>query len=63
MDYHHNSSLTDDTSIRTTETIDQSKFFIDYHSHSLQLVDALQVWAKKVRFTSCKYEQGFFDRE
>ncbi|MGA9843158.1 MAG: hypothetical protein WBQ25_12650 [Nitrososphaeraceae archaeon] len=49
------------TKIHTTEETGRSKFFIDYHSHSEQLVDALKEWARKLRFTSCKYEQGFFD--
>src|SRR5438093_13324125 len=63
--YDYNSNLNQgfgrDAKTRTTETTGLSKFFIDYHSHSEQLVDALQEWSRKVRFTLCKYEQGFFD--
>jgi len=44
----------------TTATgIELSKFFIDYHSHSEQLVDALKEWMKRLRFTTCRYENGF----
>jgi hypothetical protein len=67
MDYDYNPGLSrgygDNTTAIPTEEYRLSKFFIDYHSHSLQLVDALKDWGEGLRFTSCKYEQGFFDKE
>jgi hypothetical protein len=37
------------------------EFFINYQQHSVQLVDSLIEWGRKVRFTSCQYEQGLLD--
>lgn len=42
----------------STEESRLSRFFIDYHSHSEQLVDALKAWGERLRFTTCKYEEG-----
>lgn len=65
--YNYNSDLSQDfgraKNLSTTEGTGLSKFFIDYHSHSLQLIDALKEWANRIRFTSCKYEGGFFNIE
>jgi hypothetical protein len=61
LNYNIRTSSEFDTAEARNEAERISRFFRDYHSHSEQLVDALQKWAKKVRFTSCKYEQGFFN--
>jgi hypothetical protein len=65
MVYHYDSNLFQysgyGTKAYTTKATGQSKFFIDYHSHSIQLVDALHEWVNNVKFTSCAYEQGIFN--
>jgi hypothetical protein len=61
-DYNRNifRNQRDSTTAISPEETGLSRFFIDYHSHSEQLVDALNNWARKVQFTSCKYEEGIF---
>jgi hypothetical protein len=61
LDRNIRTSGESDTSEVWNEAERISGFFRDYHSHSEQLIDSLQEWGKKVRFTSCKYEQGLFD--
>jgi hypothetical protein len=65
MVYNYNSSLPQNirsnTRVYTAETPGQSKFFIDYRSHSIQLADALREWFDQVKFTSYRYEQGSLD--
>jgi hypothetical protein len=54
------------TTISTEATaagIRLSTFFTKYHSHSEQLVDALKEWIKRLRFTTCRYENGRFHIE
>lgn len=67
MVYDYNRSVTSgyghNTAASCTEELRLSEFFINYHSHSTQLVDALKNWSGHLRFTSCKYEDGFLDTE
>jgi hypothetical protein len=65
MAYDYNRCLSrghrGNTTAILTEPTRPSSFFIDYHSHSEQLVDALKVLGDKLQFTSCKYEGGLLD--
>jgi hypothetical protein len=65
--YYYNRNITwcqgHSTTALSRQEAGLSKFFINYHSHSEQLVDALNDWTKKVEFTSCKYENGVFEND
>lgn len=67
MVYDYNPGLSrgygDNTTAVRAEELRLPRFFINYQSHSEQLADALQEWSDRLRFTSCKYENGFLDTE